>query len=94
MREKHFNIALTFIVSAVISYLIFSGTSLNSVIGTFGAIGFNIVLLLTTGFGLQYFQLGTKVDIQEEIYDGNLAVAVYQAGIWIAIAIAISKGVM
>lgn len=94
MNEKAFNIGLAVLVSAVIAFLVVSGSiDKSSVVGMFGAIGFNVVLLLTTGFGLQYFQLGTGRDLQKEIYDeNNTAAAIYQAGIWVALGLVIAKG--
>jgi uncharacterized membrane protein YjfL (UPF0719 family) len=94
MREKHFNVGIGLIVAAVIGILIYTGSiEISSVVGMFGAVGFNVILLLSLGFGLQYFQLGTDKDIQEEIYkEHNIAGAIYQAGIWIALALVIAKG--
>jgi hypothetical protein len=94
MRELHFNIGVVLVVAVVVGVLLFTGTiSLGSLAGMFGAVGFNIALLLSVGFGLQYFQLGTKFDIQKEIVEEhNLSLAVLQASIWIALAIVIAKG--
>jgi hypothetical protein len=96
INEKYFNLAVVGIVVSLVLYLIgFAGVEKNSVIGMLGGIGFNIALLLSTGFGLQYFQLGTNRDIQAEIFDeGNIAAAVYQGAIWIALALVIAKGIM
>lgn len=96
LNEKHFNYSFVAVTVAVISYLLFDGNvDKNSIIGMFGAMSFNVSLLLGLGFGLQYFQLGTKRDIQKEIFDEhNIAASIYQAGIWIALAIVISKGIM
>jgi uncharacterized membrane protein YjfL (UPF0719 family) len=96
LNEKAFNIAVGFIVAGVIGYLVFTGKiEKDSVIGMFGAVGFNVILLLSLGFGLQYFQLGTDKDIQDEIFvEHNIAAAIYQVGIWIALAIVIAKGMM
>ena len=70
MREKHFNIGIGIIVAAVIGILIYIGSiEISAVVGMFGAVGFNVILLLALGFGLQHFQLGFDRDIQEEIYD-------------------------
>ena len=95
IREKHFNIAIISIIAAVLTYLVFyGGVSIDSIIGIGGAIGVNVSWLLAIGFGLQYFQLGTKKDIQAEIFEEhNIAAGIYQAGIWIALAIVIGKGV-
>lgn len=94
MREKHFNVMIGVVTAVVIGYLIQSGTiQIASLVGMFGAVGFNVIFLLGLGFGLQYFQLGTKRDIQTEIFDqNNVAAAIYQVGIWIALAMVIAKG--
>ena len=83
------------VTAVVIGYLIQSGTiQVASIVGMFGAVGFNVIFLLGLGFGLQFFQLGTKRDIQTEIFDqNNVAAAIYQAGIWIALAMVIAKGI-
>jgi uncharacterized membrane protein YjfL (UPF0719 family) len=96
MNEKHFNLGILVVVVSVVGYLIYGGSlDLNAFVGMFGAVGFNIIFLLGIGFGLQYFQLGTNKDIQVEIYDEhNVAAAIYQAGIWIALALVIAKGVL
>jgi uncharacterized membrane protein YjfL (UPF0719 family) len=96
INEKYFNIALGSIASSVIAYLLYTEQITKaSVIGMGGAIGFNVTLLLFLGFGLQYFQLGTNRDIQAEIYDEhNIAASIYQAGIWIALAMVISKSLV
>lgn len=94
MREIHFNSTIVFITFAVIAYLILGHqTSFDSVVGLLGGVIFNVSLLLIVGFGLQKFQLGTNRDIQKDIFDkGNVAAAIYQLGIWLALALVISKG--
>jgi hypothetical protein len=96
LNEKHFSIGIIAVVVSIMAYLlIFAGIEKDSVIGMLGGIGFNVTLLLSLGFGLQYFQMGTRFDIQKEIYDEqNIAGAIYQAGIWIALAIVIAKGLI
>jgi hypothetical protein len=96
LNEKHFNITIGVVVVGIISYLVgFAGIAKDSVIGMLGGVGFNVSLLLSLGFGLQYFQMGTDIDIQEEIYtEHNIAGAIYQAGIWISLAIVIAKGLL
>jgi hypothetical protein len=90
IREKHFNIVIILVVAAVLAYMVvFGNVNINSIIGIGGAIGVNVSWLLAIGFGLQYFQLGTKKDIQAH----NIAAGIYQAGIWIALAIVIGKGI-
>lgn len=96
LNQRHFNSGFAFATAAVILYLVFFGhASGESVIGMLGGILFNVSLLLSIGFGLQFFQLGTDRDIQKEIFDdGNVAAAIYQLGLWLALAIVISKGLM
>lgn len=96
MREIHFNIAFIVATIGLIAYLIIDGNvQQSSVVGMLGGIGFNVALLLGIGFGLQKFQLGTKRDIQIEIFDNNnIAASIYQAALWIALAIVIAKGIM
>jgi uncharacterized membrane protein YjfL (UPF0719 family) len=96
MNEKFFNITLAVVVSTLIGFLIFSGSiDKNSVLGMLGAVGFNLVLFLSTAFGLQYFQLTQDRDIQQEIFDeNNIAAAIYQGFLFLGIAIVIAKGVM
>lgn len=96
LNEKHFNTGFITATLGVIFYLIAGGTvDPNTVIGMLGGISFNVALFLATVFGLQYYQLGTGRDIQKEIFDeANLAAAVYEAGLFIAIALVISKGIM
>lgn len=94
LNEKHFNYGIIGLTIAIILYLVLGGSvDKNSIIGMLGAISFNVTLLLGLGFGLQYYQFGTDKDIQNEIYnEHNIAAAVYQAGIWLALAIVIGKG--
>ena len=94
INEKHFNFVLGILTTLVIGYLLFIGNiDKNSVIGMIAAMGFNIITFLGISFGLQHYQLGTGRDIQKEIYDeSNIAASIYQAGIWIGLAIVISKG--
>lgn len=96
LTELHFNSGFILATLGVIFYLIAGGNvDPNSVIGMLGGISFNVALFLATVFGLQYYQMGTGRDIQKEIFDqSNLAAAVYEAGLFIAIAIVISKGIM
>lgn len=96
LNEKHFNYLFLTLTSIILSYLLFAGNvDKNSIIGMLGAMTFNVSLLLGIGFSLQYFQLGTTKDIQKEIFDEhNVAAAIYQAGIWIGLALVIAKGIM
>jgi uncharacterized membrane protein YjfL (UPF0719 family) len=95
-KESHFNTAFVIGTVALISYLtMFTRVDIDTIISMGTGIVFNVVILLLVGFGLQKFQLGTKRDIQKEIFDDhNIAAAIYQMGIWLALALVISKGLM
>jgi len=95
-EEGHFNFWFLVITLMFIGYLIFGNrVDLDTVISMGTGIIFNVSILLLVGFGLQKFQLGTKRNIQKEIFDAkNVAAAIYQFGIWISLALVISKGIM
>lgn len=96
LDHRFFNGGVAALVTGIIFYLIVGGdVDKSSVVGMLGGIGFNLALFLCTIFGLQYFQLGTGRDIQNEIFDEhNTAAAIYQGFLFLAIAIVISKGLM
>lgn len=96
LNHTFFNYTFTTLTLGIIFYLITGGTvDQNSVVGMFGGIAFNVAIFLSVVFGLQYFQMGTNRDIQKEVYDdGNIAAAIYQAGLWIGLALVIAKGVI
>lgn len=96
MTEKHFNYGFGLATLGVIFYLIAGGgVDGNSVVGMLGGVAFNVAIFLATVFGLQYFQLGTGRDIQQEIFDdNNIAASIYEGMLFIALAIVIAKGVM
>lgn len=85
---------------AVTSYLIYlvvgNGTADGkSVLSLITGIMMNVALFLGIGFGLQFFQMGIGRNVQEEVFDkDNIAVAIYQAGLFIALAIIIAKGIL
>lgn len=95
MREIHFNIAFILATVGLVVYLINGGVNLASVTGQLGGVAFSVSILLGVAFGLQKFLYNTKFDIQQQIYENqNIAAAIYQVGIWIALAMVISKGIM
>jgi len=96
LNETFFNSVIGLLTLGVIFYLIASGAVVGSaVIGMLGGIAFNLSLFLIVAFGLQKFQLGTKRDIPAEVFDeSNIAAAIYQGLLFVAIAIVISKGLM
>lgn len=96
INETWFNGAVTVLTLGIIFYLIASGSVVvPAVVGMLGGIAFNVSLFLILAFGLQKFQLGTKRDIPSEIFDeNNVAAAVYQGMLFVALAIVISRGLM
>ena len=96
INEKFFNLGIAVLVVGVVGFLVFTGAvSKDSVIGMFAGIMFNVSIFLSVAFGLQFFQLTTKRDVQKEIFDEhNVAAAIYQGFIFLALAIVISKGIM
>lgn len=94
--EAHYNTGVGVVATAFISYLVFGNVvELETVISMSTGIIYNVAFLLIVAFGLQKFQMGTNRDVQKEIFDeSNVAAAIYQAGIWIALAIVIAKGLM
>lgn len=95
-KERHFNFAFLLGTLGFIGYLVmYNRVEIDTIISMGTGIIFNVIILLLIVFGLQKFQLGTKRDIQKEIFDkNNIAAAIYQAGIWLALALVISKGLM
>lgn len=96
LNHTFFNYGFITLTLGIIFYLITGGAvDQNSVVGMAGGVAFNVAIFLSVIFGLQYFQLGTNRDIQREIYDEqNVAAAIYQAGLWIGLALVIAKGVI
>ena len=94
LNEKHYIIGFIIATIAIIIYLLVGGSiEQGSVFGMLGGLFFNLSVFLGTVFGLQYYQLGTGRDIQSEIFDEkNLAAALYQGALFIAIALVIGKG--
>jgi hypothetical protein len=93
MREKHFNIGIILFATILISYLIRGGSvDISSILGMLGSTLFNLGGFLAMAFGLQYYQLGTGRDIQEEIFnEHNIAASIYEGFLFLSIAIIISK---
>lgn len=94
LNHTHFNSGFVIATLGVVFWLIAGGSvDTNIIVGMFGNIGFNVAFFLATVFGLQYFQLGTGRDIQGEIFDSNnIAAAIYQGFLFLALAIVIAKG--
>ena len=95
-NERHFNWGFLFLTIAFLAYLVYEGrVDLDTIITMGTGIIFNVSILLLIAFGLQRFQLGSRRNVQKEIFDdNNIAAAIYQVGIWIALAIVVSKGLM
>lgn len=96
MNEHYFNWSLVLGTCLIIGYLIYFGnTDPDAIVGLLGGVFFNVALFLVTGFSLQVFQMGRDRNVQQEIFDkNNIAAAIYQAGIWIGLAMVVSKGLM
>jgi hypothetical protein len=95
LNETVFNYGFGIATLGVIFWLIAGGSvDLNTIVGMFGNIGFNVAFFLAVVFGLQKFQMGTDYDVQNKIFEeANLAVAIYQGFLFLALSIVISKGV-
>lgn len=95
-KGHHYNIIFHLLTVAFLSYLVFGGrVDLDTIISMGTGIIFNVSLLLLIAFSLQRYQLGSKRNIQKEIFEeNNIAAAIYQLGIWISLALVISKGLM
>ena len=95
MKLDHtiFNGLMVAAAAGIVGFLIKAGSvETSSVLGMFGSTLFNLSFFLCATFGLQYFQLGIGRNIQEEIFDEhNMAAALYQGFLFIAIAIIIAK---
>jgi len=96
LRELHFNSTIVALTSIVVGYLVyFDKVNIDSIVGLFGGVVFNVSLLLVVGFSLQKIQNGWNYNIQTEIYENqNIAAAIYQLGIWLALALVIAKGLL
>lgn len=91
--HKYFNIILGVISVSIVGFLINTGNvGLDSILGMVGSTFFNVSLFLSFAFGLQFFLKNIKLNILEEIFDEkNTAAAIYMLGIFISLAIIISK---
>jgi len=68
---------------------------LVAILALFAAAMNNVALYLLIVFSLQYFQGGTKLDLQKKIFEeGNVAAAIYQGLIYLGIAILIGGAIM
>jgi len=74
---------------------IFGGINVAAMLGLFAAIANNVAFFLVILFTLQYFQGGTQLQINKKIFEeGNVAAAIYQAAIVIALALLIGNSIM
>lgn len=65
----------------------------NGLISNLGGAFVNVFGFMIVFYGIEFFQQGFNVHVRDKIMDEkNVAAAVYQAGIAIALAILISKG--
>lgn len=74
---------------------IFGGAYLPAILGIFAAMANNVAFFLVVLFTFQYFQGGTDLKIQDKIFqDGNIAAAIYQSAIILALALIISGAIL
>lgn len=92
--ETHFNYGFVLATLGVIFYLIAGGSvDQNSIVGMLGSTGFNVAFFLAVVFGFQKFQMGTDYNVPAKIFEeANIAVAIYQGFLFLALAIVIAKG--
>jgi hypothetical protein len=78
-----------------VSASMFGGAYLPAIIGLFAAMANQVAFFLVILFTFQYFQGGTDLKINQKIFEeGNIAAAIYQASIVIAIAMLISGAIL
>ena len=98
MKVNHtlFNYLAIVATGILVTIVITNGSAdANSVLSLFTGIMMNVALFLGIAFGLQFFQMGIGTDVTKEIYnEHNIAAAIYQAGLFMALAIVIAKGLM
>jgi len=96
VNEKIFNSLALIVTGGLLYVLVQKGiVEGQSIVSNLTAILFNLVIFLVAAFGLQFFQLSFKRDIQAEIFDqNNVAAAIYQGFLFLALAVVISKGLM
>ncbi len=71
------------------------GAYLPAIIGLFAAMANQIAFFLVILFTLQYFQGGTELKISHKIFEeNNIAAAIYQGCIVIALALLISGAIL
>jgi len=89
---------LVFAVGALVLTLLAAwvgGAYLPAIVGLFAAMANQVSFFLVILFTLQYFQGGTELKIQQKIFEeGNIAAAIYQAAIIIALALLISGAIL
>jgi len=74
---------------------VFGGAYLPAIIGVFAAMANQVAFFLVVLFSFQYFQGGTDLKINDKIFqDGNIAAAIYQGCIVIALALLISGAIL
>lgn len=71
------------------------GAYLPAIVGLFAAMANQVAFFLVILFTFQYFQGGTDLKINDKIFeDGNIAAAIYQGFIVIALALLISGAIL
>jgi len=71
------------------------GAYLPAIVGLFASMANQVAFFLVILFTFQYFQGGTELNIQRKIFEeGNIAAAIYQGAIVLALAMLISGAIM
>ncbi len=74
---------------------IYGGAYLPAILGVFAAMANQVSFFLVVLFTLQYFQGGRNFKINDKIFeDGNIAAAIYQGAIVIALSLLISGAIL
>ena len=82
-------------LSLTVSASYFGGAYLPAILGVFAAMANQVAFFLVILFTFQYFQGGTDLRINDKIFeDGNIAAAIYQGCIVIALALLISGAIL
>lgn len=92
---KTYNITLAlFTIGLTIIAAFFGGIHIPALLGLFAAIFNHVAIFFLIFFTFQYFNGGAELDVQKKIYEeGNMAAAIYQAAIVLALAILIGGAI-
>jgi hypothetical protein len=93
ITEKHLNVFLALVSMIMVGGMIKYGlVDFDAVLGMFVAQFFNLSVFLCAIFSIEYFLNGIDVDVKKEVFDeNNTAAAIYMLGVFIAVAMVVSK---